>query len=229
MNPALLSEHRLRKLFELNGDLIKDAAQFDAMAKPLFTNKPILEGIRDYLTGSGTGPWTLAILLYSAAGRDFLVDRIENHGLPVDLVYGAMMHDGLNMVEIGRPCMLYKHIETGGAKWEPDWLEILSRFNPDTSLAGLLEVLASRARRQGDIGKFIAAFPNEFFELIGTGACRALDPEIEAMPSGQFAMIQKQQAWRDLAFTLSSTYCSNEIALLKFVGADLSSETITGN
>lgn len=214
-------EKVLAKLFNPGDPLIGDGADFDSLVSSQFRRKSVILGIRDYLRNSGSSPRVAALIAYSEEGAELMRSWVEDKGMPVPMLYSALLLDGGAWAKVeGRPA-ISNMIERGGDEWNFDPKTIFSMYTSIQSMPGIMESLIQKMRARGEIDRVFYYMPvRSIADLLNANREAFIEEEAE-IPIKYSRLIDKTNEIHDLAVSLCRTYLSEDVALAKLLGSEL--------
>lgn len=218
-----LLDRALSKVFHPNDPVVLDEEAFDNLIDPMLQKRTCKENVQAYLSSGSTSPRILAMLIYSAAGNQQLIDWVEEKGMPVRLLYSCMIFDGAAWVQLDAPIReaLAERIVTGGEKWDFDPAEFLQGVARSNAFPGALDLLVKRLRAQGNVTQVYRHLPVETIALYLEIQPSLFQPEIDALSDDLRALINPDYYYEDLTKCLIRQNMERTEAIAKVLGSKL--------
>ncbi|MHD0644696.1 hypothetical protein ACYPKM_03520 [Pseudomonas aeruginosa] len=218
----------LSKSFGPEGEwsaVLLDEAKFEKLTAEALKAAPVVEAVKDYLKGvTETMPLFLAMLVHTRAGREFVIENVEQRGMPVSLLYRNMILDGGHIRSIKREYLLRDKVEEGGGLWEPEWEDLMRVYDPALVLSGFLESLVRRARSTHGLDNVLIHIKSDRLDALMKRKPETFDVELAELPAGLVAKARETGYWGDVVVALSVKYCRQDQVVLKMLGASQKSK-----
>lgn len=213
-------EKALSKIFDPKDIALIESEDFHAKVQNMVSRRAAQLGIRDYLRHSGSSPRIAALIAYSNDGAELMRSWVEEKGMPVAMLYSALLSDGGAWTKISITPAIAKFIEEGDERWNFDPRQMFYMYSSVQSVPGVFEAMIHRMRKRGEIDKVFYLMPTSTIADLLRANRDAFIEEEQEMPREYRRLIDKANELHDLAICLCRTFLSPEKALEKMLGSE---------